>query len=296
MRSNGLQTYLTTGKIHTCLSTIVTAEAPGKQLGFDSFLSGYPVLARNAGFIDGSASPHVTRTIMLPQLRTLLGACAPQFERSGYRNAVVDDNVLLKATATTRRKTFIVLGQLYGLDPSILLFRALRDLWDTDTEAQPLLAVLCAVARDPTLRATAPIVLGTPLGGTVTAAQLSDSAATLFPERFSAHSIGSIGKNAASSWAQAGHLNGRVCKIRRRVNSRPVAVAYALLLGHLCGERGDGLFETLWARVLDGPAGEMRAQAAIASQQGWLEYRFSGGVTEVTFRHLLRDWPTGEGA
>ena len=47
---------------------------------------------------------------------------------------------------TTRRKTFVVLGQLYGLDPSILLFRALRHLWDADADAQPLLAMLCALA------------------------------------------------------------------------------------------------------------------------------------------------------
>lgn len=69
-----------------------------------------------------------------------------------------------------------------------------------------------------------------------------------------------------------------------------MAVAYALFLGHLSGARGDGLFDTLWVRLLDGHLGDMRAQAATASQQGWLEYRFSGGITEITFRHLLRGW------
>ena len=202
--------------------------------------------------------------------------------------------MLLKATATTRRKTFVVLGQLYALDPAIPVFRALRDLWDADREAQPLVAVLCALARDPTLRATAEPVLGAPMGGSVPVIQLSESVASAFPDRFSPHSRRSIGANAASSWQQAGHLHGRLAKVRQRVRSRPVALAYALLLGHLCGVRGDGLFATIWTNVLDAGVGELRAQAVTASQQGWLEYRHSGGVTEVTFRHLLRQWQAGE--
>lgn len=272
----------------------MSARRPNERPASEPFSGRHPILAGEAGFMDGNASPHITRTIMLPQLRTLLGACDSQSDRGAYRTAVVDDNVLLKATATTRRKTFVVLGQLYGLDPSVMLFRALRDLWDTDAEAQPILAILCALARDPTLRATAPAVLATPMGEIVAAAQLSRSAAMAFPDRFSTHSLESIGKNAASSWEQAGHLRGRTRKVRQRVNSRPVSVAYALLLGHLGGARGDGLFETLWARVIDGSSSGLRAQAAVASQQGWLEYRFSGGITEVTFRHLLRDWKSGD--
>jgi hypothetical protein len=47
-----------------------------------------------------------------------------------------------------------------------------------------------------------------------------------------------MGQNAGSSWQQSGHLRGKLNKVRQRANSRPVAVAYALILGHLCGERG----------------------------------------------------------
>ena len=246
--------------------------------------------AARAGFIGGTASPHITRTIMLEELRTLLAACPPHSTRSDYRLAVVDNNVLLRKTATTRRKTFVVLGQLYALDPAVLLFRALRELWDADSSAQPLLATLCALARDPTFRATAAPVLDTPHDAQVEYQQLSDAARRVFADRFSAHSLRSIGKNAASSWQQVGHLRGRLRKTRQRAVCRPTAVAYALLLGYVCGERGDGLFETFWCRVLDASAGELRAQAVAASQQGWLEYRHAGGVTDVTFSHLLRGW------
>jgi hypothetical protein len=70
--------------------------------------------------------------------------------------------------------------------------------------------------------------------------------------------------------------------------SRPVTVAYALLLGHLCDVRGDLLFETLWARLLDAPPNVLHEQAVVAHQHGWLEYRHSGDITEVSFRYLLR--------
>jgi hypothetical protein len=65
-------------------------------------------------------------------------------------------------------------------------------------------------------------------------------------------------------------------------------VAYALLLGYLCGGRGEGLFQTLWVRLLDAPGRTIEDQALAASQRGWIEYRRSGGVTDVGFRYLLR--------
>ncbi len=69
---------------------------------------------------------------------------------------------------------------------------------------------------------------------------------------------------------------------------RPATVAYALLLGHLLDVRGDGLFETLWARLLDAPVYALREHAATASKLGWIEYRHTGSVTDISFRYLLR--------
>ena len=65
-------------------------------------------------------------------------------------------------------------------------------------------------------------------------------------------------------------------------------LAYALFLGHLCGERGDGLFNSFWTQLLDNPQHVLRGQAVQASQQGWLEYRNVGNVTEISFHYLMR--------
>ena len=46
-----------------------------------------------------------------------------------------------------------------ALDPSVPLFRLLQVVWKDDPAGQPLLALLCASARDPLLRITAGPVL-----------------------------------------------------------------------------------------------------------------------------------------
>src|SRR5205823_939392 len=112
-----------------------------------------------------------------------------------------------------------------------------------------------------------------------------------FPGTFNPTMLANTGRHAASSWQQSAHLSGRRHKVRAHSDCRPAAVAYALLLGHLCGSRGQGLFATFWSRLLDAPLHVLHEQALAASRQGWIEYRRAGDVVEVGFRHLLRDHP-----
>ena len=248
-----------------------------------------PTAAEKWGFVTDTIGVHTSRTMMLAELRLLLGACPADAGFDQYRSAIQDDNVLLKDTVSTRRESVRRLRELYGLDPSILLFRALRDLWTDDDAARPLLALLCAVNRDPTLRGTAEFILSMPFGEPVTPQMISAAADRSFPERFNAMTLANIGRHAASTWRQSGHLQGHVKKVRSQAASQPASVAYALLLSCLCGARGEGLFQTGWARLLDTPEHTLRTQTAVAAQRGFLEYRHAGGVTEVTFRYLLRD-------
>ncbi|MFN8475030.1 MAG: hypothetical protein U0822_22795 [Anaerolineae bacterium] len=223
---------------------------------------------------------------MLRELRQLLAACPPNADMEQYRTAIVDDNVLLKKTLSTRRESFRRLRELYALHPAVLLFSALRELWDADVEAQPLLALLCSSARDPILRATASVI-SIPLGSPVNPHMISKATSEAFPDRYNPTMLANVGRHAASSWEQSGHLQGRLTKVRARATSRPTAVAYALLLGYLCGARGEALFQTFWAQLLDAPPDVLHAQAVAASQQGWLEYRRGGDVTDISFYHFL---------
>lgn len=251
--------------------------------------SDVPRCALQYGFANEPVGTHGSRTIMLAEVRTLLSALPPTAGLEGYRAVVVQHNLLLKNTLAGRRAVFRALRELYGLSPGVLIFRALRDLWDADVSAQPLLALLCATARDPILRATAGTILAVKPNEQVTSMQLAAAVADAFPGRYSIGHLNHIGRNVASSWQQSGHLRGRQTKLRVAAASSPTAVAYGLLLGYLCEERGEGLFGTLWTRLLDMPIYLLREQAAAASQRGWIDYRYAGAVTDVGFSYLLRE-------
>lgn len=248
-----------------------------------------PTFVSDYGFTVEGLGAHSSRTMMLAELRLLLEACPPTTDRAGYRLAILDDNALLKRTIATRKESFRRLRELYGLTTTLTIFRALRDLWDHEPAAQPMIALLCATARDPMLRASAKVILTTPAGDLVSPYMIADAVDERYPGRLNKTTLANIGRHAASSWTQSGHLRGRTHKVRVQAQSHPTSVAYALLLGYLCGARGEALFQTPWALLLDAPPHILHEQAFRASKQGWLEYRQAGGVTDVGFAYLLRE-------
>ena len=247
-----------------------------------------PDAARSHGFRNEPLGTHTSRTIMLREVTAVFAATDPHTSFEAIRRLVVDDNITLKDTLSTRKETFRRLSELYGLRDNIILYRALRDLWEAAPEERPLLAMLCALARDPLLRVTAPFVLEQAEGQPVSKLQLEEQIALAYPSRYEPGILSGMGRRTISSWQQSGHLQGRLHKVRARAVSGPANVAYGLLLGHLCGLRGTFLFETLWARALDTSEANLDALAFAASQRGWLKYHRLGDVCELRFSHLMR--------
>ena len=241
------------------------------------------------GFVVDGLGAHSSRTIMSSELELLLKSCSSSTDLDRYQSAIRDDNVLLKRTDATRRESFRRLRELYGLTNGLVIFRALRDLWDDDEAAHAMLALLCSVARDPMLRATSSVILTTSPGEAVTPHMLAAAVDEQHPGRLNKTTLANIGRHAASSWKQSGHLEGRLAVARVQAHSHPTSVTYALLLGYLCGARGEALFQTGWAQMLDAPPHVTHEQAFLASQRGWLEYRHTGTVTDISFSHLLRE-------
>ena len=242
--------------------------------------------ALSCGFVNEPVGTHTSRTIMLKELRGLLEAVGPSGDYAAHVHAAIELNAVRKSTQSTRKETLRRLRELYSLSPGVAVFSGLRALWDEDVEAQPLLAAMCAVARDPVFRSTLDVVLALDIEQTISPHALAAEVGESFPGRYSENVVAGTGRRIASSWQQAGLLSGRAVKLRRQTCARPTNVAYALYLGHLCGARGELLFSTPWARMLDRSIPELRTLVSVAARQGWLEYRAAGGVTEVTFRHL----------
>lgn len=239
---------------------------------------------------DVPGGPSTSQTIMVPSLQRLLSLVPSDAAPAAYRTAVMDENVLGKQTAGGREWAFRQLRRFYGFDPRTLLFRALRDLWDDDPAGQALLALLCAMARDPVLRSSAAVIVEAQIGAVVGPRDFEAEIEEAFPGAYSDNTRQTTAQKLASSWQQAGHLHAKAAttKVRRSVEGTPAALAYALMLGHLEGLRGQSVFETFWARLLDQPLSHLFDLAVVASQRGLLEFRHAGGVVEVSFNQLLR--------
>ena len=153
---------------------------------------------RDAGFRWGDRGTHTSRTIMLDELRAVLERCPPDASRDDYLTAIHDDNCLGKRTAATRKLSSQRLSELYGLDPSITLFRVMRRCWYADRDAKELLAMLLALARDPLLRASAPSVLGLRLGEELARQHMTDAIRGAIGERLSDSTLDKVVRNAAS--------------------------------------------------------------------------------------------------
>jgi hypothetical protein len=246
---------------------------------------------------DVPGGPSTSQTIMIASLRRLLALVPADAPPEAYRSAVMEENVLAKDTRSGREWAFRQLRRFYSFDAHSLLFRALRDVWEHDEAGQPLLGLLCAIARDPVLRASSAVILAAEPGAVVGPSDFEQAIEAVFPGAYRESTRRASAQKVASSWAQSGHLHAErpTTKVRARVQPTPGAVAYALLLGHVQGARGQALFGTLWSQILDQPRSHLVDLAATASQQGILEFRNAGGVVEVTFHHLLRPFDGDQG-
>lgn len=239
------------------------------------------------GFKVGVSGAHTARTMMLADITTLLGAAPAEAKREDINRLIVEENILGKRTTSNRWLTARHLADLFALDPGVTVFRLLRLFWTADPPARPMLALLCAQARDALLRLSSTKVLETKPGETLTSEDFVNFFNRELPGRFSESMTLSLAQNVAASWAQAGFFKGKVNKIRTRPTVTPATAAYALALGYLCGSHGQLLIESQWARLLDVPRDQVVRLAQEASKRGWLDFKGAGNVFEINFRQLL---------
>ena len=203
---------------------------------------GPPAGAAKIGFRFGDKGTHSSRTLMLTELEAVLAAAPGAADRAAYAAAIIEGNCLEKPTASTRRLSNQRLGELYALDPFVVVFRVLRGLWDVDPKARPLLAMLAALARDPLFMASAAPVLSQPAGIEIHRAPIREALRKLVGERMNDDTLDKVVRNVSSSWTQIGHLAGRTFKHRQRVSAPPTAVAFALLVPFRRESQGNAIF------------------------------------------------------
>jgi hypothetical protein len=239
------------------------------------------------GFRIGDIGTHTSRTISVEDIAELFKQCAPSASSDEYEEAVVSQNCLAKRTTSTRKLTLQRLTELYGLNQKLPIFRVFRSLWDIDKGAQPLLALLICLARDPLLRITAPLILRTRINDELSRQQMTDIIAQGTGDRFNEGTLDKVVRNTSSSWTQSGHLVGRVRKIRTRIKPSPAVATFALFLSYALGIRGKPLFESFWIQILDTYPDDLIYLAMDARRLGYLDMSQSGGVTNISFSRIL---------
>jgi len=221
--------------------------------------------------------------MMLAELTLLLG--------SGHgedaADAVLVENVLAKPSLRAREAAAYRLGQLYGVGGQDPLGLTLRRLWMRDAAARPMLAIICALARDPAFRDGAAAVLDAPLGQQVRWPSIAAAFEAANPGRLGERMAKSLAQNAASSWTQAGFLAGAVRKERVRAKATPVAAAFAALAATLCGFGGERLLTSRWLDLLDQPLESRLGLLRQAEGMGLIRVRTAGDVMEIETRQPM---------
>lgn len=244
-------------------------------------------LLASLGFRFGINGPHAARTMMLDDLRTLFACVPADAAQAVYTTAVVEANVLGKPTRKARELADRHLRALYGLERSNPIFRALRRLWSSNAGAQPMLALLVSLARDPLLRSSREFILERPQGALIAREEVEAFLSRSFPDRFSLASLRSFAQNVAGTWTSAGVLVGHRRKFRATPVVGPEAAAMALFLGHLEGRTGQRLFSSEWMKLLGGSPGELELLANSASHKDLLVFLNAGDVKELRFPGFL---------
>lgn len=236
-----------------------------------------------SGFLYGVGA-HTARTIMFKEISTLLNATNKDTSFSELKTTVYEENLLHKESISGRKNSFVTLKRLYGLDPHTPLFQAFRWVWRMSEENEhPLLAILCAMCRDESLRISASYILPLPVGKIAEKYMISTQIERAFPNVYSQIVVASMTRNLLSSWTQSGHLYGLVKKERRKATCNAASAVFALYIGSLTGLQGRMLFDSLWVRALDATDRELMDSILLASKKGWIKYRESGGMMEITF-------------
>lgn len=226
---------------------------------------------------------HISRTIMLAELKQVLDAVPSGSPPDTYRSAILTLNVLGKGTESTRQKSLRHLRELYALDEATPIFGLLRKLHTSDPASLPLLAVQVAWARDPLLRATTPPIRDASEGERVETASLAQAVEAAFPNQYSELNRNKVARNAASSWTQSGYLAVREKKTRQRIKPTAVAVTMAFFLGDTAGYHGATVFSNPWCRLLDLDCDRAMAMGFDAHRAGLLNLRAVGEVVELSF-------------
>lgn len=227
---------------------------------------------------------------MLPELSTLLQLTSTDAGLEDFRRLAEDEDALQKSSIANRHKTFSYLKRLYGLDPSLALFRNFRQMSALDPASTATLAAGLAMAREPILQQCLHMVLDHPVGSTLGREDFEDWIREAAPGCYSQTMYRSFSHNLYASFFQFGYLSDATgtTRMRRMPKVSVVTVAYAAFIDWLEGNNGLSLLGARYSSALQLDRVTQLDLLTAAGRQGLMRVAYAGGVLELDFSAWLK--------
>lgn len=201
---------------------------------------------------------------------------------------VMESNVFNKRTESSRKKTIRYLTQLYSFDKNDIRFKALEDYWQrTNEEDKALLTFLYAVSKDYLLKESVSLVKAVPFNEKAHIEGFEDNIKHHHPNRFSPKTLRSVAQNIASSWKQAGYIEGKVKNLRVKRYPSYLMVSFALLMAYIDGARGEYMTDHPSVKALDVSKEELHQLIKAAADRDLVRYNKSGTTMVISFENYL---------
>lgn len=239
--------------------------------------------AKKFGFRDVTGSILTSQTILTNNARTLIediGTRIDCWDRKNVANSILSKNIFCKRTESSRSGGLRDMIAIYGFDSPPPVTKALLSLWRATRDRSLLLGQL-AIARDPILRVTAPVILDMQPGEASGFRTMMTYLESQYPRRFSSGTLRAVGERCISSWAQMGHLRQGRVRERVPVVAESAHAAFASLLAICCGFSGRSILESGWFQMLDLSPEQAMSLLRRAEAEGQIDLHVAGHVFEI---------------
>ena len=227
---------------------------------------------------------HTARTIMFAELSKVMDY---SIEDGNYVDSL-NNNIISKKSADGIRQTSIFLKKLYGFDSGDNQFKALKYFWKLgDNNEKPFFAFVYAINHDELLSESLQVVQSVKPGEKASIEFFEENIEKYHPKRYTDKTRRSVAQNIASSWKQAGFIEGKVRNIRRQPEINYRVACFAFLLAYLKGDSGDFIWDSICVKALCLNEIKLRDLAIECSKRDLMLYQYAGSVTVFSFNNLL---------
>lgn len=229
-------------------------------------------------------SIHGARTMMFAELEKVM---AYSMDTGLYLDAM-GENVFGKKSSDGIKQTKGFLKRLYGFELTNNSFISFQYFWKIcDTNERPIVAFIYAINQDELLAESVEVLRKVNIGEKATIEQFEEVIEVYHPNQYSPKTRRSMAQNIASSWKQAGFIQGKVKNIRSQPEITYRVACFAFLLAYLNGKRGEFIWSSIGVSALCLQESKLRELALECARKDFMQYQYAGSVTAISFTNLL---------